>query len=224
VAAAAAAALRGSGSGPLLAIHISARKPAALASGATRLMRELQPRATAPASCSCGRPADEDNPLHPGDDRRRGRSSPAPEGLPLLAYPTHTLRELVAACRFRHGSLQRRWRHASAAGLGKPIVASSAAACASLASLGRTLRRAAPQSRDVSDVTVERSGGGVRVAEHALTWCGATRCENRLRRDRSRQPTLTSASLCRIAVPPVYQQRVRRMPAQRAVRRCPSTG
>ena len=146
------------GSGPLLAIHISARKPSQRwpAERYPALMRELHARHGA-RFLLLWSPGDEDNPLHPGDDRKARQIVAGARGLPLLAYPTHTLRDLIAALSLSDtvvcsdgGAMH------LAAGLGKPIVCF----------FGRSDARVwhpwgvpyvvlQPQSRDVSDVTVE---------------------------------------------------------------------
>jgi len=41
-------------------------------------------------------PGDENNPLHPGDDNKAKAIMDAAHDLPLLAFPTHTLKELIA--------------------------------------------------------------------------------------------------------------------------------
>jgi ADP-heptose:LPS heptosyltransferase len=124
---AAAAAVRqrvAPGAGPLVAIHVSARKPSQRwpAERFAALLGELHRRHDA-RFLLLWSPGDEDNPLHPGDDRKAARIVAAARGLPLLAHPTHALRELIAALSLADsvvcsdgGAMH------LAAGLGKPIV------------------------------------------------------------------------------------------------------
>jgi ADP-heptose:LPS heptosyltransferase len=146
------------GSGPLLAVHISARKPSQRwpAERFAALLRELHARHGA-RFLLLWSPGDEDNPLHPGDDRKAQQIVAGTRGLPLLAYPTHALRELIAALSLSDfvvcsdgGAMH------LAAGLGKPI------ACF----FGRSDPRVwhpwgvpyvvlQPQSREVTDVQME---------------------------------------------------------------------
>ncbi len=81
---------------PLIAIHISARKvpqrwPAPR-------FAELMGRLHAEYGCQFmlfWSPGDEDNPLHPGDDRKAAAVMAAGPGLPILAYPTSRLEDLI---------------------------------------------------------------------------------------------------------------------------------
>ena len=87
---------------PVLAIHISARKipqrwpvPSFVA-----LMQGLHQRFEAQFVLFWS-PGDEDNPLHPGDDRKAAAILEAAAGLPVLPYPTAQLAELtggLSAC------------------------------------------------------------------------------------------------------------------------------
>lgn len=112
------------GAGPLLALHISARKPSQRwpAERHAALMRELHARHGA-RFLLLWSPGDEDNPLHPGDDRKAWQIVAGMQGLPLLACPTHTLRELIAALSLAEGVVcSDGGAMHLAAGLGKPIV------------------------------------------------------------------------------------------------------
>ncbi len=84
--------------GLLLGIHISARKPSQRwpVERFAMLMSELHRRSGA-RFLLLWSPGDEDNPLHPGDDQKARRIVEATPGIPVLAYPTHTLRDLIAA-------------------------------------------------------------------------------------------------------------------------------
>ncbi|WP_081686678.1 glycosyltransferase family 9 protein [Chitinilyticum litopenaei] len=107
----------------LIALHISARKSSQrwpeehfielahlLATSGKRLLLLWSP-------------GEEDNPLHPGDDNKAARIMAKCSGLPILAYPTHALPELIAALSLADqvvcsdgGAMH------IAAALGKPIV------------------------------------------------------------------------------------------------------
>lgn len=79
-----------------VAIHISARKPPQRwpAASFAALMERLH-AAYGFQFMLFWSPGDEDNPLHPGDDRKAAAILDATRGLPVLAYPTHHLRDLV---------------------------------------------------------------------------------------------------------------------------------
>ena len=87
---------------PLVAVHISARKipqrwPATSFVG---LMRALNGRFGSQFVLFWS-PGDEDNPLHPGDDRKAAAILDAAAGLPVLPFPTARLSELtggLSAC------------------------------------------------------------------------------------------------------------------------------
>ncbi len=94
------AALRSLPDGPVVAVHISARKPSQRwpVERYVEAMRELHRQCNA-RFILLWAPGSEANPMHPGDDgkaaatgREAGRL-----GLPLLAWPTGRLPELVAA-------------------------------------------------------------------------------------------------------------------------------
>lgn len=82
---------------PILAVHISARLPSQRwpAASFIQLIQRLH-------SAWHGRfmlfwsPGDEDNPHHPGDDRKANEIISACTGLPLLPYPTQQLQDLIA--------------------------------------------------------------------------------------------------------------------------------
>ncbi|HTY98541.1 MAG TPA: glycosyltransferase family 9 protein, partial [Rhodocyclaceae bacterium] len=109
---------------PLAAIHISARKVPQRwpAERYAELMRRLH----AERGCQFmlfWSPGDEDNPLHPGDDRKAAAILSACADLPVLAYPTTQLEDLIgglsvcsAAVCSDGGAMH------IAAGLGLPIV------------------------------------------------------------------------------------------------------
>jgi ADP-heptose:LPS heptosyltransferase len=109
---------------PTLAVHISARKPRQRwpEENFAVLMAELHRRHRLQFVLFWS-PGDEDNPLHPGDDRKAARIIEATKGLPVYPFPTGTLKELIAGL-----SLCQRTvcsdggaMHIAAA-LGKPIV------------------------------------------------------------------------------------------------------
>lgn len=110
--------------GRLIGIHISARKPSQRwpTERFVELVRELAQREPA-AFALFWSPGDEHNPLHPGDDRKADEILAALAGLPVTAYPTHRLQELIAGLSLCDalicsdgGAMH------LAAGLGKPIL------------------------------------------------------------------------------------------------------
>lgn len=112
------------GNGPLLALHISARKPSQRWSveSFAQLARTLHARQRA-RFLLLWAPGGDDNPLHPGDDSKAEALKAMLRGLPVLAYPTRQLGGLIAALAASDmvvcpdgGAM-----HLSAA-LGKPIV------------------------------------------------------------------------------------------------------
>ena len=111
------------GDGPLVGLHISARKPDPRwpAENFAKLMVQLHARHGA-CFMLFWSPGDEANPLHPGDDRKAA-AIVAVTGTPVLPWPTHKLRDLIdglAVCDSvicsDGGAMH------IAAGLGKPIV------------------------------------------------------------------------------------------------------
>ncbi len=108
----------------LVAIHISARKVPQRWSAAhfIALMRALHQRHGARFLLFWS-PGDEHNPLHPGDDRKAAEIMAALTDLPVLAYPTHQLEELIGGLSVCDAMVcsDGGAMHV-AAGLGKPIV------------------------------------------------------------------------------------------------------
>lgn len=82
----------------LVAVHISARKPSQrwpeqhFVDFLSRLHKKNNARFILLWS-----PGDEKNPLHPGDDAKAKKIVDALAGVPVLAYPTHQLAQLIAA-------------------------------------------------------------------------------------------------------------------------------
>jgi len=115
--------LRPSG-GSLIGIHISARKPSQRwpAERFVKLIIEMAQRGPV-AFALFWSPGDEHNPLHPGDDHKANEILSALSGLPVTAYPTRQLQELIAGLSLCDtlicsdgGAMH------LAAGLGKPIL------------------------------------------------------------------------------------------------------
>ena len=109
---------------PTIAIHISARKVSQRWPSAAfvQLIRALHTRHGARFMLFWS-PGAEDNPLHPGDDNKAAEIMRELEGIPILAFPTHTLQALIgglSVCDFvicsDGGAMH------LAAALGKPIV------------------------------------------------------------------------------------------------------
>lgn len=108
----------------LIGIHISARKPSQRwpTERFVELIRGLA-QSGSMAFALFWSPGDENNPLHPGDDRKAREILSALVGLPIVAYPTHRLQELIAGLSLCDalicsdgGAMH------LAAGLGKPIL------------------------------------------------------------------------------------------------------
>jgi ADP-heptose:LPS heptosyltransferase len=113
------------GQAPLLiGIHISARKPSQRwpAQNFAALMKRLHEEHQA-AFMLFWSPGETGNPLHPGDDAKAQEIAAATTGIPVLAYPTNNLEQLVAGLSLCDkvicsdgGAMH------LAAGLGKPIL------------------------------------------------------------------------------------------------------
>jgi ADP-heptose:LPS heptosyltransferase/O-antigen ligase len=82
---------------PVVAIHISARKVPQRwpAERFAKLIRRLHADHGSQFMLFWS-PGDENNPLHPGDDRKAAAILAACAGLPVLAYPTSRLEDLIA--------------------------------------------------------------------------------------------------------------------------------
>lgn len=108
----------------LIGIHISARKPSQRwpVQNFATLMKRLHEEHKA-AFMLFWSPGEAGNPLHPGDDAKAQEITAATTGIPVLAYPTHNLGQLVAGLSLCNmvicsdgGAMH------LAAGLGKPIL------------------------------------------------------------------------------------------------------
>lgn len=108
----------------LIGIHISARKASQRwsAQNFATLMKRLHEEHKA-AFMLFWSPGETGNPLHPGDDAKAQEITTATTGIPVLAYPTHNLEQLVAGLTLCDmvicsdgGAMH------LAAGLGKPIL------------------------------------------------------------------------------------------------------
>ncbi len=109
---------------PTIGIHISARKVSQRwpSDSFVQLIRALHANHGARFMLFWS-PGAEDNPLHPGDDNKAAEIMRGLQGIPILAFPTHTLTALIgglAVCDFvicsDGGAMH------LAAALGKPIV------------------------------------------------------------------------------------------------------
>ena len=87
----------GLGGGPTIAIHVSARKVPQRwpTERFIALMQQLHVRYNAHFVLLWA-PGSSDNPMHPGDDDKAGEIVAATAGLPVLAYRTEHLDELIA--------------------------------------------------------------------------------------------------------------------------------
>lgn len=108
-----------------IALHISARKPRQRwpEENFADLARRLLEGGHADRILLFWAPGAEDDPLHPGDDRKAARLLSALAGLPVTPVPTHALADLVAGLSLADavicadgGAMH------IAAGLGKPLV------------------------------------------------------------------------------------------------------
>jgi heptosyltransferase III len=91
----------GAARGPLVALHVSARRPAQRwpAESFADFARVLHRRFGA-AFVLLWAPGSASNARHPGDDEKAQSLSQTLSGIPLLAYPTRSLGELIAALAF----------------------------------------------------------------------------------------------------------------------------
>lgn len=113
------------GAGPVLGLHISARKPSQRwpAERFVELIRRLHATDPALRFALFWAPGASDNPLHPGDDAKAQQIIEACAGLPLTPVPTHELGELIAGLAACSRVLCSDGGHMHlAAALGKPIV------------------------------------------------------------------------------------------------------
>lgn len=142
---------------PLVAIHISARKPS------QRWPQERYAELMQALHSSDGTqfmlfwaPGDENNPHHPGDDQKAQAVLAASTHVPVFPCPTHSLRDLIAGLALVErvicsdgGAMH------LAAALGKPIVALFGKSDAKVwHPWGVPYRVLQPSSRDVADVAV----------------------------------------------------------------------
>jgi len=149
---------RSPGEAPLIAIHVSARKPSSRwpEERYAQLMRALHERHGARFRLFWA-PGAEDDARHPGDDGRAARILASAAGLPVEAVATHELEGLIAgiaACDAivcsDGGAMH------LAAAMGKPVVCFFGESEAHLwHPWGVPHRLLQPESHDVSDVTVD---------------------------------------------------------------------
>ena len=108
-----------------IGVHISARKPSQRwpAQRFAALMERLHEKHDDTAFMLFWSPGAEDNPLHPGDDAKAQEIIDATSGIPVLAYPTQNLGQLIAGLSLCDkvicsdgGAMH------IAAGLGKPLL------------------------------------------------------------------------------------------------------
>lgn len=142
---------------PLIGIHVSARKPSQRwpATHFVELMRHLHHQYRA-AFLLFWSPGDSSNPLHPGDDDKAKEIMQALGDLPIVAYPTHELKELIGALSLCStvicsdgGAMH------LAAGLAKPILCffGKSSSCR-WHPWGVTHVLLQPKSQEVSDISV----------------------------------------------------------------------
>lgn len=145
---------------PILAVHISARLPSQRwpASSFVQLIQRLH-------ATWQGRfmlfwsPGDEDNPHHPGDDRKAHEIIAACQGIPLLPYPTQQLQDLIAGLSICQGMFcaDGGAMHVGAA-VGLPVIALFGDSPANnWYPWGVPHRVLQPDSRQVADISVEQA-------------------------------------------------------------------
>ncbi|PLK49217.1 glycosyltransferase family 9 protein [Uliginosibacterium sp. TH139] len=147
------------GAGPVLGLHISARKPSQRwpAEYFAELIRRLYATDPALRFALFWAPGASDNPLHPGDDAKAQQIIGACGGLPLTPMPTHELSELIAGLAACSRVLCSDGGHMHlAASLGKPIVCLFGKSdAARWHPWGVPYQLLQPASREVGEVTVE---------------------------------------------------------------------
>ena len=148
------------GSGPLVALHISARKPSQRwpAERFAALARALHERHGARVVLLWA-PGSERNPTHPGDDEKARALAAMLEGLPALPVPTFRLAELIAALDACDALVcsDGGAMHLAAA-LGKPIVCFFGDSQPSRwRPWGVRHELLQPESRDAADIGVEQA-------------------------------------------------------------------
>lgn len=151
------------GEGPLVALHLSARKPRQRwpVERFAELARTLRARDGARFLVFWS-PGAEDHPQHPGDDGKAARLLALCDDLPMLPCPTHKLEELVAGISHCDvficsdgGAMH------IAAGLGKPIVCFFGnSSVARWHPWGVPYEALQKPSRDVNDISVNEALAG----------------------------------------------------------------
>ncbi len=150
----------GDGKGPLVALHISARKEKQrwpverFAEFAHRLHAQTGARFLVFWS-----PGDENNPFHPGDDGKAAKLLAAMAGLPVAPVNTHHLSELIAGLSLCDVAvLSDGGAMHVAAGLGKPLVCFFGNSPAERwHPWGVPYRLLQKPSRDVADISVDEA-------------------------------------------------------------------
>jgi len=142
----------------LIGVHISARKPSQRwpTQNFAALIKRLHKEHNAGFMLFWS-PGDSGNPLHPGDDAKAHEIIAATKGIPLLAYPTQELGQLIAGLSLCDrvicsdgGAMH------LAAGLGKPILCFFGKSdAARWRPWGVPYRVLQPASQNVGDISVE---------------------------------------------------------------------
>lgn len=148
----------------LLGIHISARKPSQRWPSLhfAALIRQLNKTHNA-SFLLFWSPGDDKNPMHPGDDAKAQEIMDALRDIPILAYPTHDLGQLIAGLSLCNavicsdgGAMH------LAAGLGKPILCFfGRSESARWHPWGVRYELIQPPSQDVSDISVTEAFAGI---------------------------------------------------------------
>ncbi len=166
----------GEGAKLTIGIHISARKPSQRwpSERFSALIRSLHGQHAARFLLFWS-PGDEKNPLHPGDDGKAAELMRSLGDVPVLAYPTRRLEELIAGLSLCDalvcsdgGAMH------LAAGLGKPILCFfGQSVAARWHPWGVPYVLLQPESRDVKDVSVDAALAGFGELMAKLGWFSA---------------------------------------------------
>ncbi|MDQ7988581.1 MAG: glycosyltransferase family 9 protein [Candidatus Dactylopiibacterium sp.] len=147
------------GTGPVLGLHISSRKPSQRwpAERFVALVQRLHAADPALRFALFWAPGASDNPLHPGDDAKAAQILAACAGVPLVAMPTDSLASLIAGLAACSRVLCSDGGHMHlAAALGKPLVSLfGKSEAARWHPWGVPYRLLQPASQDVTDVSVD---------------------------------------------------------------------
>jgi ADP-heptose:LPS heptosyltransferase len=145
---------------PVIGVHISARKPSQRwpVDHFAALMRQVHEQ-TGAAFMLFWSPGSAANPLHPGDDEKAGEIIERVRDVPVMAYPTHHLHQLIGGLAICDGVVcSDGGAMHLAAGLGKPIVCFFGRSDpVRWHPWGVPYRLLQPASQDVADISPEQA-------------------------------------------------------------------